>query len=127
MSSRTPKSKRQKTQKKKSEDVVLVYGRDEAEGAFRVLRKRDDRIEAGVIGPVQAGKSITGELVRLSPREDQPLVYDVETQYDATIAAPPSDDLVQAAGPAQVATEAYRDGWDRLWGRGRRKASSALN
>jgi hypothetical protein len=68
-------------------------------------------------------------LLSLRPRENCPLLCDVDVLY-----APPTPPkpTAQAAprpaqrrkGPAQVATDDYRDNWDSIWAR---KKTDALN
>jgi hypothetical protein len=103
---------------------VLIHGVSEDGESFAVLRARDDRLEAGVMRKVKDGEPLHGELLRLTPRPESPLVCDVEVQY-----APPSQvaathdgaaDVQQArklthGGPAQVATSSYRANWDAIW------------
>lgn len=77
-----------------------------------VLRQRSEGapIEAGVVRPVRDGESITGELVTLKPTLDNgrenARVCDVEVHVDNRA----------HKGPTRVANEAYRDGWDTLFG-----------
>lgn len=126
--------------------MALIFGKDE-EG-LRILRRRgpDAPLEAGVLKPLQSGKPIDGEVVTLRRRRDLPLVFDVKTELgaphaaagaadgqrddaaDGASAAPAPDDggiaqaiadRLTAAGPPQVATSAYRRGWDAIWGRPR--------
>lgn len=52
-------------------------------------------------------------IVRLKHSGPGP-VFDVETLYERPL--PPTDDVAGKAGPAMVATPAYRDGWDRIFG-----------
>lgn len=94
--------------KQKGEDVVLVHSPTDDGRGWRVLRKREERLEVGTIQPVEEGKPLHGELVALKPREGTPL-FDVEVQY-----APPR----AHAGPARVSSEAYRSGWDAIFGGG---------
>jgi len=102
-----------------SGDVALVFGKDEQ--GTHILRRRseDAPVEAGVLRPLQSGKPIDGEVVSLSPRGDAPLLFDVKSVLPSPYPAgrPTSD------GPAQVATDAYRKGWDAVWGRRRRDRS----
>jgi len=80
-----------------------------------VLRYRDRQLEAGAVRPLQQGRPIQGELIRLKPRREMPLVCDV----DVELAKPRPNDAEGGAapkkGPAQVATERYRENWDRIW------------
>lgn len=97
------------------EDVVLVYGQSE-DGGYGVLRQRDGEVEAGTMRPLDEGKPIHGEVVRLRPREESPALFDVEVQHDAR----PS-----TGRPAKVATEQYRKGWESIWAK--KKPDRTLN
>lgn len=95
-----------------SPDVVLL-GPPTADGAgVHVIRAREERIETGELRNVEEGRPITGELVALKPRKDNPRVCDVTDSY-----RPPANDAAPAKtkGPAQVATKAYRDNWDEVF------------
>jgi hypothetical protein len=91
-----------------TKDVVLL-GPPTADGdGVHVLRAREERIEAGELRNLVQGKPITGEVVALSPRKDNPRVCDVTDSYKAKTPPEPS-------GPAQVATKAYRENWDETF------------
>ncbi len=102
-------------------DVVLVHGKALDGDATRVLRIRPGRMEAGEVRPVRDGESLApgGEVVRLIPREGTPLVYDVKVEYQVPAAS--EVPARSGAGPAQVATQAYRDSWERTFGPQRRR------
>lgn len=106
-------------------DVVLLHGKTEDGSGARVLRARPGRLEAGEVRPLQSGRPLAAgaEVVRLEARGGAPNLYDVKVEYQAGEAgdksAPPS---LVAGGPAQVATPAYRDSWERTFGPARRKA-----
>lgn len=108
-------------------DVMLVHGRGK-DGSLKVIRAREDRVEFGSVSHLEHGKPIHGEVVRLKPRADMPLICDVETQLDCRPAAALAGGRDEAAtnrpGPAQVASEAYRENWDRIW---KRPAASEMN
>src|SRR5262245_32234922 len=108
---------------RKNKDLALVYSRADDGDGFKLLRRRDgsEDVEAGVLRPLRSGRAISGEVVHLAPRPESPLLYDVETD-DELSAAPPAR---QAHGPAQVATDEYRRGWDAIWGA--RRPPAALN
>jgi hypothetical protein len=94
-------------------DVVLVHGATgDGEGA-RVLRARPGQIEAGEVRPLRQGQPLApgGEVVRLTARSGAPCVYDVKVDYEVPTPAPAR----AATGPAQVATPAYRESWDRTF------------
>lgn len=99
-------------------DVVMLHGKTEDGEGARVLRARPGRVEAGEVRPLREGKPLTkGEVVSLSRREDAPALYDVKVQH---VVAGPEGSTSQKAtpGPAQVATRAYRESWERIFGRG---------
>jgi hypothetical protein len=98
--------------------VAVVYGKDE--DGVHILRRRseDGPVEAGVAQPLVEGRPITGEVISLRRRKDLPFLFDVKTE----IAGPrpqgePPPPETAAEGPAQVATDSYRRGWDAIWGR----------
>lgn len=97
----------------KADDVALVCGATEDGSSLGVLRKRGERVEAAVMKRAVEGQPIHGELVKLTPR-DEPLLFDVETLYE-----PPPDASEATGRPAQVASDRYRKGWDRLFRRKR--------
>lgn len=98
-------------------DVVLL-GPPTADGhGVHVLRAREERLEAGELRSLTPGKPITGEVVSLQPRKDNARICDVTESY-----TPPSAPPASAAGssgsrkgPAQVATQAYREHWDEVF------------
>ena len=97
----------------RKDDVVFVHSKVESGEGFRVIRKRDDVIEIGEMRPVQEGKPLTGEIVKLNPRKDHEQIFDVEVLV--------SKDEVRGtalghSGPAQVATAAYRSNWETIFG-----------
>ena len=97
-------------------DVAFVFGKDEQGTHILRRRSQDAPIEAGVLRPLQNGKPIDGEVISLSPRHEAPLLFDVKSELPSPYpAARPTSD-----GPAQVASDAYRKGWDAVWGRRRR-------
>jgi hypothetical protein len=105
-------------------DVVLMHGAtDDGEGA-RVLRARPGRIESGEVRPMQEGRPLAGggEVVRLERRKDLPALYDVRVECQVPATAPASEAQRAGDGPPQVATRAYRDSWERTFGRKRRDA-----
>jgi hypothetical protein len=104
-------------------DVALVRGVTEDGGGLVVLRCREERVELGSVRPIQEGKPITGEVVRLSPRPEHPLLCDVKTEFSApgeACSEPTRETMAPAGerkGPAQVATDSYRENWDLIWKR----------
>lgn len=105
-------------------DIAMVVARD-ADGVH-ILRRRSEEspLEAGLLRPMREGQPITGEVITLKQRADVPIFYDVKTEFGG-----PEDSEGQAAAapgkspgdgrPAQVSSDAYRKGWDAVWGRRR--------
>jgi hypothetical protein len=108
-------------------DVVLLQGTTEDGAGVRIVRAREDRIEAGEVRPLVEGKPlVSGEIVKLAPRKDMPQVCDVEVLAKVGAAEKADDSTpTHGHGPAQVATAAYRESWERVFGRA--AEPSALN
>jgi hypothetical protein len=112
-----------------SGDIALIHGVS-PDGAVKVIRRRGDRLEAGALTPLREGAPIHGEVVSLRPRENCPLLCDVDVLYTppepavVAKAKPAARPAQRRKGPAQVATDSYRDNWDSIWSR---KKSDALN
>ena len=109
MAKRSEGSKRSR----KLRDVAMIVDRTEDNEGFQILRRRDAEgpVEVGTLRPMREGKPIDGEVVSLRQRRDLPFLYDVKTELAAEPRRRSSD------GPAQVATDDYRRGWDAIWGR----------
>jgi hypothetical protein len=117
----------------KPSDTVLIHGVSSDGDSLAVLRARDDRIEAGIVRKVKSGESVLGELVRLKPRADFPLLCDVEVELASPVdrasdvrsreQPPPANaSKLSHGGPAQVATPRYRDNWDAIWTKSKKGA-----
>ena len=101
-------------------DVVMLHGPTEDGAGSKVVRARPGRIEAGEVRPMVEGKPLVpgGEVVHLERRADAKGLFDVRVDYkvpDKT-EEPASASSPSRTGPAQVATPAYRDSWDRTFG-----------
>jgi hypothetical protein len=96
-------------------DTVLIHGVSEDGQKLAVLRTREDRVEAGVISKLKEGEPMHGELVRLTPRADFPLLCDVEVELSSASAQAAERPKLSHGGPAQVATPSYRTNWDAIW------------
>jgi hypothetical protein len=105
----------------KSPDVVVLGPPTADGGGVHVLRAREQRLEAGELRSIEEGRPITGEIVTLAPRTDNPRVCDVKDSYLPPRHAPVPQ---KAKGPAQVATKAYRENWDEVFAR---RPRGALN
>lgn len=110
-----------------STDVALVH-RVTPDGTVHVIRRRGDQLEAGALAPLREGAPIQGEVLSLRPRENCPLLCDVDVLYTPPAAKPasqaPARPVARRKGPAQVATDDYRDNWDSIWAS---KKPDALN
>jgi hypothetical protein len=92
------------------DDVALICRVSEDRRSADILRRRGDQLELGTVRPLEEGKPISGEVVRLRPRPQAPFVCDVEVQFDGRPSQPS-----QLSGPPQVASERYRRGWDAIY------------
>ncbi|HEY6475859.1 MAG TPA: hypothetical protein VI456_04705 [Polyangia bacterium] len=101
------------------QDIAAVCGKDQ-HGLY-ILRRRseDGPVEAALVRPLVEGKPLTGEVISLRRRKDLPFLFDVTTEISLA-PDPPSP-----GGPAQVATDSYRRGWDAIWGQ--RTGTGRLN
>jgi hypothetical protein len=92
-----------------SNDVVLMHGCTDDGDGIRVLRARDGRVEAGELRQLRQGKPLpSGDVVSLVRRPEHPLLWDVQVHYSA-------DASRAHAGPANVASRAYRQNWDSIF------------
>lgn len=115
---------------KPSKDAILIQGVSEDGETMAVLRARENRLEAGVLRSVKEGSPVTGELLKLTPRPEFPLLCDVEVQVPAgAINALGGSDMERKPSaesslgrPAQVATDTYRENWDAIWRKPSKKA-----
>lgn len=108
-------------------DVALIHAVSEG-GTVHVIRRRGGHLEAGSLSPVREGAPLHGELVSLKPRPSCPLLCDVQVHYKPPGNDAPAKSSVRSSGrrkgPAQVATDSYRDNWDSIW---RRSKNESLN
>lgn len=103
-------------------DVLVVHGVTADGAGLNVIRQRNRRLEFGAVHPARPGRPIHGELVKLRPRPECPLVCDVDVQYSPPDPEPQPSDVARPTanerrGPAHVATDAYRTNWDAIWAR----------
>jgi hypothetical protein len=99
-------------------DAILIQGVSEDGETMAVLRAREDRVEAGLVRSVKEGQPLRGELLKLTPRPEFPLLCDVEVQVPAGVVNASGGSETPAprrGGPAQVATNSYRENWDAIW------------
>jgi hypothetical protein len=128
----------------RKEDVVLLHSPAESGEGIRVVRKRDDSIELGELRPMREGQPIHGEVVRLTQREEHALLFDCEVvvpsqaRKEAKAQAPEAEakreeprerepTAMQHKGPPRVTSDAYRGGWELIFGGKRRSPSEPPN
>jgi hypothetical protein len=111
--SKAAKLYRLKDDEPKGNDLALIHGRTADGTGLRIVRQREGRIELGAVRPLKEGVPISGEVVSLTPRPEFPLLCDVKVELAASTA--PADTSPARHGPAQVATDRYRENWDRIW------------
>lgn len=99
-------------------DVVLMHGATEDGEGAQVLRARPGRIETGEVRPMLEGRPLApgGEIVRLERRKDAPAFFDVHVECKVPTGCADPARTTTAGGPAQVATQAYRESWSRTFG-----------
>ncbi len=121
----SPSSSPQKSSES-GRDLVLIHGVTEDKKGLKVLRARNDTVEAGEVRPLAEGQPITSDIVRLKPRKGTPYLCDVETEV--SMEELKHGTAPQRTGPAQVANQAYRQNWDAIWARPKTKSDpSTLN
>src|SRR5689334_17627279 len=64
-----------------AKDVVLLGPPTDDGHGVHVLRARDQRLEAGELRNLEEGQPITGEVVSLAPRKNNPRICDVRESY----------------------------------------------
>lgn len=111
------------------QDVVLLCSPTEDGEGVNALRARADRVELAEIRPLKEGQPVVaGEVARLKPREEMPLVCDVDVTYSA-----PTPEALPArsdhAGPPRISSGTYRKNWDKVFkpSRSRRPPKHKLN
>lgn len=127
-----------------NDDVVLLHSPTESGDGIRVVRKRNDAIELGELRPMKEGQPIHGEVVKLTQRTEHDMLFNCEVLVPsaprpepppapAAAAAPakPADPEPPRAlshkGPPRVSTDAYRGGWEAIFGNKRGDKNNAPN
>ncbi|NUO49866.1 MAG: hypothetical protein HOV80_13510 [Polyangiaceae bacterium] len=95
-------------------DVLFVGSPATEGGGAPVLRVREGRVETGELREAQEGKPIVGELVKLSKRPEHERLFNVEVLAKGPEPKPAR--ALEHKGPARVATDKYRQGWDAIFG-----------
>ena len=100
-------------------DIALLGGPTERGDGVTIVRLREGQVEVGELRAAEEGKPILGESVRLHRRAEHPRLVEVETLARGPLAPgarATSGPTTTAKGPAKVATEAYRTGWESIFG-----------
>src|SRR5690606_32734617 len=108
---------------RKKRDAVLIQGISQDGETMAVLRAREGAVETGLLRTVKEGQPVDGELLKLSPHPEFPLLCDVEVQVPAGALNAPGGSDAKAehsdggglGRPPQVATSSYRRNWDAIW------------
>jgi len=97
-------------------DVLFVRGTSEDGHGLSVLRFSDDQISAGELREARDGQPIMGELVSLTQRGEHERLFDVSVLARGPVAPSRDRPALHAKGPANVASDAYREGWENVFG-----------
>lgn len=101
-------------------DVLLVGGPAASGAGAEVLRFRDGRVETGELHAIREGQPLHGELVQLRPRPEHERLFEVEVLVEG----PKPATTQTRKGPAKISTDAYRSGWDAIFGDARKNEPS---
>ena len=101
-------------------DVLLVGGPTACGAGAEVLRFRDGRVEAGELRAIREGQPLHGELVQLRSRPEHERLFEV----DVLVEGPKQTAAPTRKGPAKISTDAYRSGWDAIFGDARKNQPS---
>ena len=90
---------------KKKEDIIEILATSPRAALVKRTRNGETRLGAAI--KVKPGEPIDEDVdvVSLEARQDEPGRYNVKTLYEGK------------AGPARVATNSFRKGWDTIFGK----------
>ncbi len=114
----------------KVRDRLFIHSASESGESAQVVRLRGDQLELGEVRPLREGQPLHGEMVKLSPVAEQPRLFDVEvladpralvkseanSQLPSKAPADSATEVTARKGPAKVASDAYRAGWEAIFG-----------
>jgi hypothetical protein len=100
--------------------LVLPIAHNE-KGDFRGLVLDENGVRPSEFRRIEEGKPIIGDFVSVTPREGSHLL-DAEFTRMPGSPRPPEGEArpVPHQGPAKVNSRAYCDGWERIFGRGKK-------
>jgi hypothetical protein len=108
----------------KEQDVMMIHSPVEDGDGYNVLRMRESAIEVGQIRALREGAPVHGEVVHLTQRPEHERLFNVEVLVKSP--SPKELPARERSGPAQVATDAYRENWETIFG-AQRKDKGSLN
>ena len=95
----------------------MILGPDLGDGSRPCVRHLPDhRVQTGVVQPLKDGQSLNGYDEVLAVKYDQQHGdFEVQSVYDPRQASPALESA-PSKGPAKVTSNAYRAGYDRIFG-----------
>jgi hypothetical protein len=88
-------------------DQLLLGPQVTPEGGRAFIRRQPHQVSSGVCRPLKHGEVLMGDVVKLERVEGD--LYNVVENL-------PSMTSPQASGPAMVSSDAYRSGWENVFG-----------
>ena len=100
---------------KDKQDVVLLHSPTEDGEGVRAVRSRPGRLDFTELRPLEEGKDVShSEVIKLTPHEKTPRICDVDVIYGPEEKAE-TQSAQSHAGPARIASDAYRKNWDQVF------------
>lgn len=103
-------------------DLVVIADADPESRDVTVVRPTAEGVVTAVLKPVKSGEPLMGDLVRLEPLPRIPVLARMRTVLrhpDAPALRGPSDDESPAPRTFLGSTDAYRRGWEAVFGKER--------
>ncbi|HOU54107.1 MAG TPA: hypothetical protein PLQ97_09285 [Myxococcota bacterium] len=101
-------------------DLVVIADANPESRDVTVVRPTPEGVVASVLKPVQPGQPLLGDMVRLEPLPQVPILARMRTVLrhpDARAPRGPSDDEAPSSRTFLGSTDAYRRGWEAVFGR----------
>jgi hypothetical protein len=101
------------TEKENDRDVIFA-GPQQEDGSREAIRYRSEgSVDVGSLRPLEHGKPIIGDAVRLHARTDGP---GMDVEYLTQEPSEPTRS--EGSGPAKVNSKAFRDNWGEIFSKG---------
>ncbi|MBP7126802.1 hypothetical protein KBD49_10610 [Myxococcota bacterium] len=100
-------------------DLVVIAKADPESRDVTVVRPTPEGVVTAVLKPVKSGEPLMGDLVRLEPLPRMPILARMRTVLrhpDAPAPRGPSDDESPVSRTFLGSTDAYRRGWEAVFG-----------